>query len=104
MERTEAWYLDEIDYDMSIIGFTWAFKLNRFSDGLINKFKSRFCARKNQNLEGAYFFETYAPIVQWTTICLKIILEVLFGLKYKQEDVTVAFLHEDFEKVENSYT
>ena len=44
-------------------------------------------------LEGIDFFETYAPVVQWTTICLMIILEVLLGLKAKQGDVTCAFLH-----------
>jgi hypothetical protein len=42
---------------------------------------------------GVDFFETYAPVVQWTTICLMLILEVLLGLKSKQGNVTVTFLH-----------
>ena len=44
-------------------------------------------------LEGIDFFETHAPVVQWTTVRLMLILEVLLGLKSKQGDVTAAFLH-----------
>ncbi len=39
-----------------------------FPDGLIKKFKARFCARGDQQIKGIDFFETYAPVVQWTTI------------------------------------
>ena len=44
-------------------------------------------------LEGIDFFETYAPVVQWTTVRLMPILEVFLGLKSRQGDVTAAFLH-----------
>ncbi len=44
-------------------------------------------------LEGVDFFETYAPVVQWTTIRLMFILEVILGLKSNQGDVLAAFLH-----------
>ena len=54
-------------------------------------------------LEGIDFFETYAPVVQWTTVRLMLILEVLLGLKLKQGDVTAAFLHADLEEGENVF-
>jgi len=54
-------------------------------------------------IEGVDFFETYAPVVQWTTIRLMFILEVLLGLKSKQGDVTCAFLHADVEPGETIY-
>ena len=44
-------------------------------------------------LEGIDFFETYAPVVQWMTVRLMLILEVLLGLKSKQGDVAADFLH-----------
>ncbi len=50
---------------------------------MIKKFKACFCAHGNMQLEGKEFFETYAPVAQWTTICLMFILEVLLGLKLK---------------------
>ena len=54
-------------------------------------------------LEGVDFFETYAPVVQWTMIWLMFILEVLLGLKSKQGDVTCAFLHADLAPDETVY-
>ena len=53
---------------MNVIDSTWAFKLKRYHDGLIKKFKARFCARGDQQIKGIDFFETYAPVVQWTTV------------------------------------
>jgi hypothetical protein len=64
-----------------------------YPDGLIKKFKARFCARGDQQLEGINFFETYAPVVQWTTIHLMFVLEVLLSLQSLQGDVTCDFLH-----------
>ncbi len=49
------------------------------------------------------FFKTYAPVVQWTTICLMLTLEVFLGLKSKQGDVTAAFLHTLFGPNEHIY-
>ena len=54
-------------------------------------------------LEGIDFFDAYAPVVQWTTIWLMIILEVLPGLNSKQGDVTCAFLHADLARGETVY-
>ncbi len=54
-------------------------------------------------LEGIYFFDTYAPVIQWTTVCLMLILEVLLGLKQNQDNVTAAFLHADLEEGKNVF-
>ena len=74
--------------------------LKRYPDGVVKKFKARFCARGDQQLEGVDFFETYAPVVQWTTVRLMLILEVLLPLKSKQGDIIAAFLHADLEENE----
>jgi hypothetical protein len=60
---------------------------------LIKGFKGQICARGDQQEKAVDFFEKSAPVVQWTTICLMLILEVLLGLKSKLGDVTAAFLH-----------
>jgi hypothetical protein len=74
-----------------------------FPNGYIKKFKAHFCARGDMQLEGVNFFETYAPVIQWTMIRLMFILEVLLGLKSKQGDVTCAFLHADLAPDETVY-
>ncbi|KAL3804514.1 hypothetical protein HJC23_002553 [Cyclotella cryptica] len=53
----------------------------------------------DQQVHGVDFFETHAPMVQWTTIWLMLML----GLKSKQGDITAAFVHADVEKGENIY-
>ncbi len=71
----------------------WAFKCKQFPNGTVKKFKARFCACRDLQLEGIDFFATYGPFVQWTTSRLMLILENPLGLKSKQADVTAAFLH-----------
>ncbi len=98
----DAWsVIDRLDHH--VIASTRAFKCKGYPDGLIKKFKARFCARGDQQIEGIDFFETYAPVVQWTTIRLMLILEILLGLKSKQGDITCAFLHADLEPGKNVY-
>ena len=41
-----------------VIPSTWAFKCKRYPDGYIKKFKERFCARGDKQLEGIDFFKT----------------------------------------------
>ena len=83
--------------------FDMAFKIKRFTDGLIKKFKARFCVSGDQQIEGINFFKTYAPVVQWTTVRLMLILEVLLDLKSKQGNITAAFLHVDLGEGEDVY-
>ena len=64
----KAWEVVEREVSMNGMSYTWAFKCKRYPDGLIKKFKARFCARGDQQTEGVYYFETYAPVVVWTTI------------------------------------
>ena len=83
LKALNAWEVVEYDPSsmLNVICLTWAFKCKQYPDGMVTKFKACFCARGNMQLKGIDFFETYAPVVQWTTICLMFILEVLLGLK-----------------------
>ena len=103
LEGMDSWEVVDRTEDMNILQSIWAFKIKRFPDGLIKKFKARFCARGDQQLEGINFFETYAPVVQWTTVRLLLILKILLKLKSKQGDVTAAFLHGKLEEGENIF-
>ena len=90
-----AWGFFDQDESMNVIDLTWAFRCKRYSNQLIKKFKAWFFARGDQQLEGIDLFETYAPVVQYTTVQLMLILEVLLGLKSKQGNVNAIFLHAD---------
>ncbi len=107
MENIDAWsVVDRYDSNLAPhhdIPSPWVFKCKCYPDGCIKKFKARFCARGNKHLKGIDFFETYAPVVQWITIRLIFILEILLGLKSKQGNVICAFLHGELEPGENVY-
>ena len=69
--------------DTNVIQSIWTFKLKCFPGGLIKKFKASFCARGDQQLEGIDFFETFGPVVRWTSVRMMFILEILMKLKSK---------------------
>jgi len=103
LEKMDAWSVVDRKPEMNVLPSTWAFKCKRFPDGLIKKFKARFCARGDRQIEGVDYFETYAPVVMWVTVRLLLILECLLGLVSKQGDVTCAFLHAHLEEGEEVY-
>jgi hypothetical protein len=78
---------------MNVIPGTWAFRCKRFPDGEVRKLKSRFCAQGDCQIEGINFFETYAPVVNWKTVQIMLVMSLLMGLSTKQVDYTEAFTH-----------
>jgi Reverse transcriptase (RNA-dependent DNA polymerase) len=88
--RSEA-----IEKAANILPSTWAFKCKRFPDGRIKKFKARWCIRGDRQIEGVDFFETYAPVVSWSTVRLLLISSIVLGLATTQVDYTLAFVQAD---------
>ena len=43
--------------------------------------------------EGVHYWETYAPVVSWTTVRLLLIMTAQLGLATRQVDYTAAFVH-----------
>ena len=77
--------------DMNVLKGTWVFKLKRLPDGTPSRFKARFCARGDLQQEGVDFFDTYAPVVQWSTIRLLLSTVLTEGWATRQVDYTNAF-------------
>ena len=63
----------------------------------MKKLKARFCARGDRQIEGVDFFDTFAPVVNWTAVRLLLILTAQLGLVTKQVDYTAAFIHADID-------
>jgi hypothetical protein len=61
----------------------------------------RFCARGDRQIEGVDFFDTFAPVVNWTSVRLLLILSAILGLSTKQVDYTAAFIHAPIDKDPN---
>ena len=80
---------------MNVLKSTWAFKVKRFPNGLIRKFKGRFCVRGDMQLEGVDFEETFAPVVNWVTVRTLLVLSQTLSLATAQIDYTAAFPQAD---------
>ena len=96
-DKMDAWDVVPRTPDMHILPSTWAFCCKRYPDGLVRKLKARFCVRRDRQIEGVDFFKTFAPIVQWDTVRLLLILSIHLNLATMQIDYTSAFLHADID-------
>jgi hypothetical protein len=101
--KRESWDIVDRTDEMNVLKSTWAMKIKRFPNGLIKKFKARFCVRGDMQIEGVDFFDTYAPVVQWSTIRLIMIIALLLNLANAQADVTAAFLHAPLDEGEEIF-
>ncbi len=79
--------------DMNVLPSTWAFKIKRYPDGRVKKFKARFCAQGDRQKEGIDYFETWVPVVQWSTVRIVMILAIKMKLISVQCNITAAFIH-----------
>ena len=89
----DSWDVVNRKSSMNVLSSVWAFKIKRYPDGRIKKFKARFCVRGFEQIEGVDFFETYSPVVSWITVRILLIISILLNLSTKQVDYTCAFLH-----------
>jgi hypothetical protein len=90
---------DEVDISTAksrILPGTWVFRKKRNGDGEIIKYKGRYCVRGDLQ-EGE--FETYAPVVAWSTVRFFLVFAITFDWHTCSIDFSNAFvqsvLHDD---------
>jgi hypothetical protein len=69
----------------------WSFRRKRAPDWTITKWKARLCPHGGQQIEGINFWETYAPVVTWSTVRLVLILSLISGMQSRQVDYVQAY-------------
>ena len=74
------------------INTTWVFKVKSNSDGTVERFKARLCARGFLQRAGLDYFGTFAPVARLSTIRLIVALSARWGLKMSHLDFKSAFL------------
>jgi hypothetical protein len=88
-------------YDLPIglktIMAIWSFKQKQFPKGTLNKHNAQLCAYGGQQTWGQDFWNTYAPVVTWASICLLLIVAKIHGLQSKSINFVLAFLHADLD-------
>jgi hypothetical protein len=77
----------------NVLPSTWAFKIKRYPDGGVKKFKAPFYARGDRQKEGMDYFETWEPVVMWSTVQTVMVLAAKLKLISIQCDITAAFIN-----------
>ncbi len=73
----------------------WSFKRKWFPDGTLNKHKACLCAHGGMQTWGTTYWETYAPVVNWASVCLLLAVAKIHGLPSKSIDFVLAFPQAD---------
>jgi Reverse transcriptase (RNA-dependent DNA polymerase) len=94
----DAWDVVKREPWMNVLPSTWAFKVKRLADGIVQKLKARFCVQGDPQVQNVDYFETFCPVVSWTTVCLMLIVSSILDLSTIQADYTAAFLHAPIEE------
>ena len=76
---------------MNVLDSVWAFKIKRYPDGNLRKLKARFCVKGFQQIEKVNYFETYSPVVSWSTVQLIFAIALILDLQSVQVDYTAYF-------------
>ena len=99
----KAWTVVDRQPWMRVLPSKWVFKIKRLPSGIAQKFKARFVVRGDRQREGIDFFETWAPVVQWSTVRLMMVLAAKLRLHSAQCDITAAFVHSPLPPEEEIY-
>ena len=101
LEKHGTWDLvkrTSVPEGANILPGTWVFRIKRYPDGRFRKTKARFCVRGDKQVEGVDYFETYAPVVSWSTVRLLLCLSLSQGWKTRQVDFANAFVQAEIKE------
>ena len=69
----------------------WSFKRKRKPDGTLDKHKARLCCHGGQQEWGITYWDTYAPVVSWSSVRILMTLANLHNLHTKAVDFIQAY-------------
>eukprot|EP00957_Ditylum_brightwellii_P126441 9638214-Ditylum_brightwellii.AAC.1 len=78
-----------------VIPTTWAMKIKRFPSGTFRSFKARFCVRGDLQKKAIEEIDTYAPVVQWSTVHLMLIISLVLKLQTRSTNFSNALAQAD---------
>jgi hypothetical protein len=68
----------------------WTYRRKQRPDGPLKKYKARLCVNGSRQIQGIDYTESFAPVVQWSTIRMVNTLAAMHNLKGKQIDFTLS--------------
>ncbi len=80
MEVFEVHMMSSKSPNIKLLSSIWSYRRKRSPIGAILKYKVRLCVDGSQQEHGHDYWETYAPVASWPTICLVLLLSKLCQL------------------------
>lgn len=93
IKRNHTWEVVDLPVGKRAISAKWIFKEKMDSSGRVTKLKARLVAKGYEQIPGEDFYETFAPVVRWSTIRTIFAVSARKRWKLKQMDVKTSFLN-----------
>jgi len=74
-----------------LLNAIWSYHHKCKPDGNLSKYKSRICVDGSKQQYSIDYWNTYTPVVQWSTVCLMFIISTIFRLASRKINYTQAF-------------
>jgi hypothetical protein len=82
-----------------LLNAIWSYRQKRTPAGILQKYKARICTDGSQQEYGIDYWETYAPVVSWSTVRLLLTLASIHGWRSSQIDFAQAFTQPPIEEI-----
>ena len=90
--------IEDVPDDIDVLDSVWAFKRKReILTGQIYKYKARLNIHGGQQTYGENFFETYSPVVSWTTCRILLLHTIVHRWHSRQVDFVLAYPQADID-------
>src|SRR5882757_1862253 len=66
--KNDVWDIVPKPEDKSAVSSKWIYKIKHATDGIIEKYKTRFVTRGFSHKEGIDYEETFVPVARYTSI------------------------------------
>lgn len=93
--KNETWILIERPPNVKIVDNKWVFKIKQEKKNAPLRYKARLVARGFTQEYGVNYFETFSPVVRFTSIRTILAIAAQKKMEIKQFDVRTAFLNGD---------
>ena len=91
MDHYKAEHFKGLDIKRHQIMMIWLFKRKRYPDGTLNKYKVGLCCHGGQQQWGVNYWDTYAPLVSWSSIRILMTIAKLHTFHTKSVDFVQAY-------------
>lgn len=93
-----TWTSMKLPANKSAIDNKWVYKIKTKSNGEIERYKARLVIRGFSQRFGFDYFETFSPVVKYTSVRTILAIAAAKNLTLKQFDVKTAFLYSELEE------